>query len=1267
MLSKRVVSRSRVILTYSPPVFPAPVVVARVDLGSFVGYGRSVSLYHKCCGYSGRISDQLVVVRQFASSVKPVDDSEYEIDYITLKKTKKKPSTEEPRATVESVVPTTTQFRINKKLVKTAIRQANEEIQAQNNSEIEPMFNNGEYVIENGDIKEVLSASRFKYSYNELVTLRKYLSQAHITGSVTNQQLLSIVAKFKQKCNQGVIPEVKGDDIKKFDNMCDYVTRLLVATRNPNFPMILENALLDAITYNAGVTFFQSGLVWFDKEILKLIRVYGLEEETSKVELIKYLEIIIKPKSRVLNEFHDLVYFRNKVLNERYRELVNILNNVELTLSEIQAIIEHPSYATYRDHIVSVDRRRVAVKAASLVGQWHLLASLNLIPKVTLDRFYVSIPLLSELASDSTQSQVLKNCAAQLLQGCIDVFIKDPRALQDYSSHENWFKIYSVSDQLQDDYLFSALVSMAIPIDELRTLDETKWKEIQEKLPGLQAFDYKYVCKLFSAGKISRVYCQAIGCPSYYCIPKHEQLLQYGEQLQALRTSLGGKFKDVDEKTFKKELTKEGGGESMKQLSEILKRSKEYFGNSLFILDDLVEDCTKHENVYKQIPDTISFQQYINEIKYLKTELNSFSDKELFRKQFEQLINDVVNGSKVLPSYVKYYNLIDLGYKLSSFCKGNSSNCLEVLDSVLINQDVFESYESSIKPKEYKQIPDDFFLEEYFVELCELKVALEVSKFENATTNLILGKIEDLANDEDIDVEKRIIWRKLYINLARLFKHNMGDTGVLDTVISSAFKFHEFETTKLHKKLIRKLQPSIIGDHIHLLRDNTYEVIVKFLDSIKVYDKLNREMFNQLCEEYITSLNENSTQYLFAILCIGELQEYNNQIENYPNFLNHLFNFIKSNPEKRMTISPTEIEELYKELVETMEYDKKQKAIQASKPIDTKFDIDEFKKTVVVPRVKYNNVETLLNTLNKQQTGADFKFVIDATTMNSVKQGVHSALHETDPVKKHEDKIVTTENKLEEMKAPFKQQPISESKSKPRSTGKEKVNTGDLESYLKQVKREAESRQRENEAFEWSKETIGDFTKIKPDNFRFILINMNGEVIPTDKETIDGYLPKENAFEALSNFDEHELVRPIRRIKKFQRKNWKLIGSKVDGNKKYFIMAKPKKKQGYGLYDKLKSVFAVTGLVLVGLVGVNFLLEDVPKPAIEEESKEKSDIVSSTNAPAPFTVTIPQDTTPSSRAVFGKEEFKDVVVDTNSESESNTGSSWWYNLLWSSK
>ncbi|EGW30960.1 uncharacterized protein SPAPADRAFT_62867 [Spathaspora passalidarum NRRL Y-27907] len=373
-----------------------------------------------------------------------------------------------------------------------------------------------------------------------------------------------------------------------------------------------------------------------------------------------------------------------------------------------------------------------------------------------------------------------------------------------------------------------------------------------------------------------------------------------------------------------------------------------------------------------------------------------------------------------------------------------------------------------------------------------------------------------------------------------------------------------------------------------------------------------------------------------------------------------------------MTITPTEIEGIYTDLIETLEYDKTQATFQ---PIDTKFDLNDFKKPVV-PRAKYHDSENLLKILNKQETGADFKFVRDATMVDSVKQGVHTALHEDHSNTAPKKNIVTTEDELEQMKAPFKikgriHSEDSQRLASSRQYDDEIIDTRDLESFLKQIKKEDESRKRESEAFEWSKafshENI-DFNNIKNDDYSFILINMNGEAIPTEKEFIDGYLPKENIFEALNKFREEELVKPIRSIKKLQKKNWKIVGSKFDGTKKYFVMARSRRNRRGTLYDKVKSLFAVTGFVLVSLVGVNFLLED-PTVVKEEEIKDKGDIMVASNPPTPFTVTIPQDT-PSTRvstSVFGKEEFKDVVVDSNSESESNTESSWWRGLLWSSK
>ena len=66
--------------------------------------------------------------------------------------------------------------------------------------------------------------------------------------------------------------------------------------------------------------------------------------------------------------------------------------------------------------------------------------------------------------------------------------------------------------------------------------------------------------------------------------------------------------------------------------------------------------------------------------------------------------------------------------KLIEFSINNVNDCLEVLDTVVVNQDAFEKFEQKLGDKKipavYIQIPDDFPLHKFVEELSELREVL---------------------------------------------------------------------------------------------------------------------------------------------------------------------------------------------------------------------------------------------------------------------------------------------------------------------------------------------------------------------------------------------------------------------------------------------------------------------------------------------------------------------------------------------------------------
>ncbi|OBA22363.1 hypothetical protein METBIDRAFT_152444 [Metschnikowia bicuspidata var. bicuspidata NRRL YB-4993] len=155
----------------------------------------------------------------------------------------------------------------------------------------------------------------------------------------------------------------------------------------------------------------------------------------------------------------------------------------------------------------------------------------------------------------------------------------------------------------------------------------------------------------------------------------------------------------------------------------------------------------------------------------------------------------------------RYFILLSKLQRLFACNGGNTA----ILDMLLQSHNVFELGNKGAEPAKctdmpastraptregtenapYKQVPDDVFLEEYCMELSEVKDKLG-SPFAAASMSEILQAVSELAKEHALS-GTGLIYSKLYRNLVVLFKHNGGETSILDTVLVSAAVFERLE------------------------------------------------------------------------------------------------------------------------------------------------------------------------------------------------------------------------------------------------------------------------------------------------------------------------------------------------------------------------------------------------------------------------------------------------------------------------------------------
>ncbi|EMG49557.1 hypothetical protein G210_5642 [Candida maltosa Xu316] len=765
----------------------------------------------------------------------------------------------------------------------------------------------------------------------------------------------------------------------------------------------------------------------------------------------------------------------------------------------------------------------------------------------------------------------------------------------------------------------------------------------------------------------------------YKQIPNDFFLEEYVNELESLKDFFGidrfdkisasnilGKVKELSEDSARNVEQRVIWGKLYTNLVKLF----DHNNNSTFALDTVISSAKEFAKLesklagqnkeYRQIPDNFNLEEFLPELYRLRNAL----DVDQFANVSSQQILD---KSKELSECASIVDVDEsfvwkrLHHKLDMLFKHNNNSTF-ALDTLVSSVEEFNKFEESLTTKkvkenvEYKQVPDDFNFEEYFIELSELKKELNVSSFADTTASSILNKISELREDSTNGVEKSIIWARLYRNLSQLFKINDDSTFILDNVINSA---HEY--LKLQSNIsATKIPESVVGLQAQFLRGSEYEVLGNFLRNSELLyrpdvHKISRNQFDEIVDAYEASLNKSDPTYLFTKNVLENFKKYNSEIDFYPPFLVCIYG---ANYFEDQAMSPYQLEAFYDDLVRSLyDIEAQEDNIVDHNPITTKFDMDEFKKEVKPQpeskrkgTINYHNTEKYLSDLDKKNSTADF---------DVIRSAVHSAFEEPEP-----ERIISTREELGSHKKAFKPvktlDPAPPAPPPPLSVEEQEFDSLQLQKYLQKAKRDEESKIREKEAYEWSKMAELD-SKQANITSNISILTLDGDFIPVTKESL-GDLPEEDIFKALSKFNKDELVKASRLVKELQAKNWKVIGSKVEGDKKYLVLSRNPTDGKKVKWSKI--IFGTSGLAVLTLFGASLMVDETEqfnKAISEYEKKEEIVNNNNNNITGPFSVTSGGASVP----IFGKEK-PTSIISTEEEQQESKGEElpWWKSLLW---
>lgn len=1212
-------------------------------------------------------SSRMRKFRPFATS--SLFDDDYEIDLISMKKTHIK----------HDESPDTLYFkRVKQALFDKTIGIKDELLEKKDNPDNKKF--------EKNDQKEFLDFVQ-RY-YDEMQVFLKFLMESYngkisSFGQLTSTELLNSLYVFKDFYTKSKIPQVNRYNYISYNYM---FTRLLkYLTRFPDFPQVLTNELFPNVKNGQMIlTLYKNRIINFTDELHSLSNEFNFFELTLS-DLSKKIGLTLSKFDDFVsqNSEFDAKYFQVIIQARRYLSLKQILELApDLEAKHLLLLINDPDLPVVSLKIWEISDDKTTIENTFKKYRKELDFVKFAFKGQKINDFSELSALVYNEASSSVNSSDAKDIFNNVLCGLLTLYGKGLLKCDNIDFLKDDYHLIKIviSEDIKVNYETSLIYDLGIYkyIDCLRYLNSfmggmefaTKLeieqslssliksfednKIISERLLNLEKLLLKFFLKIpWSQPNLSLIVQDSSIYLSLCNIDPTNEVIDITSRTKDSREPMNESLSQ-QLSYFSHELAvfkeKDLGGMSFSdslfdviinllKASSIEEHKKERLLSilsecddkdiSLSFLDEISKEGNRSQKPYLQVPDELQIHSFYKELDFLRNQIlkKSFaasSPKDVLSSLDKHIEELTANGTFVpnqsLARLVKMRNRLE---RLFNYNGGYT----EVLDTIIQSQAVFDNLENRLldkQSKEYKQVPDDFFLEQYFTEISQLKDAIGLP-FAKVSSLLVLQKLEVLMNEE-INIEKKVIWRKLLSNLANLFRLNNNCTFVLDDILMSGERFVEFEAQLSYNKLMN--HNSVIGKHLTFF--NVYfDDISDILKSLNLLDKIgiwnmSEPEFSRILQYHLGTLDKSLPGYQFKKFLIESMKEYNFQIEYYPNFLQQLFEIKENN--FHIVLSAGDTEEIYKALIENIEYEKvnqdeivlpEQENIEESENQVNETD-DKLRSSSL-----YRNSEEVLSNLIKNEASVeldsnnvlrDIDFRAYSEADSKVKDAISTAL-------KGSTGDISFKGRTSNIKGnSFKKNRGSFEREG--AVDPVKIDKSSVENFLlnaqKEKKFEKERKFRESKAYDWSKSMYNSHRSLEAHNFFNPLydFNLKGASIPTkipklekteegneylvlllDGKTIKsdvnplGREPAEDIFKVLNKFDKREMNRFLKHFKKLQRRNWKLIGSKnIGDDQKYLILWRNYKPVSVTsrVWKKLKLVLAATGAVFTLLLGLDY-------------------------------------------------------------------------------
>lgn len=177
------------------------------------------------------------------------------------------------------------------------------------------------------------------------------------------------------------------------------------------------------------------------------------------------------------------------------------------------------------------------------------------------------------------------------------------------------------------------------------------------------------------------------------------------------------------------------------------------------------------------------------------------------------------------------------------------------------------------------------------------------------------------------------------------------------------------------------------------------------------------------------------------------------------------------------------------------------------------------------------------------------------------------------------------------------------------SSADNNIDTESIESFLQDAKKKSElqreSLSRQADAYAWSKSRAKELGPLFQNNMEYMLLTLEGQKLRLDI-SVHQTATTEDITDLLKTLPRKEQARFSKTYNRLRKKGWKLAGLKMDKDQKFVILSRV---HGGSFSIKLLAAFklalATTGVILVGLIGVGYILEDAePNEKWTDDSEE---------------------------------------------------------------